>query len=113
MRKGIVYHYPPLAIEGPFGFKSSDPGFVHFVLLPDAGGEKSVERERVLGLDINPVNPFYGHVFGDNQPRQVTLEVLKRRRSEIGPEGFNSLLKPGGMLTTARIATCLHSGGML
>ncbi len=32
-------------------------------------------------------------VFGNNQPEHVTLEVLKRRRSEIRPVGLNRRLK--------------------
>ncbi len=47
----------------------------------------------MLRLDVNPVNPFYGHILGRNQPEKVTLEMLKCRSPAIRPEAFNGLLK--------------------
>ena len=91
--QGVVDRQPSLASESPLGLEHVDSGIIDFLLFPNPGGEKSVERTGVRGLDEDPVDTFHREVFRDDQPEDVALEMLKSGRTEMRSKRFESFLE--------------------
>jgi hypothetical protein len=91
--QGVVDRQPSLASESPLGLEHVDSGIIDFLLFPDPSGEKSVEGTGMPRLDENPVDSLYGQVLRDDQTQDITPEMLKSRRTEMGSKRFESFLE--------------------
>ena len=59
----------PLPSESSLSPQDVDSGIVDVLLLPDPGGEKSIERTGMPDLNENPVDTFHCHVSETISPR--------------------------------------------
>ncbi len=83
MSQGVVNNQPSLSGQSALSFENVDSGIIDLLMFPDTGGEESVKRTRMSGLDKKPIDALHSEIFRNDQSERITLEMLKSGRPEI------------------------------